>query len=130
MLKKLLSVAMVALLCQVAGLRVASAATHAEKDAAKIERVKAGIAKLGTGRETSVAVKLRDKTKLKGFISEAGADGFVVNNPKTGETRTVSYGDVAQVKGRNNVTGSEIAITIAVVSAIILIGIIVALSAS
>jgi hypothetical protein len=36
--------------------------------------VKEGIHKLGTGLDARIEVKLRDKTKLKGYVSEAGED--------------------------------------------------------
>lgn len=41
-----------------------------EQQARLTEKVRAGVAKLGTGQDAHIAVKLRDKTKLKGYISE------------------------------------------------------------
>ena len=55
-------------------------------------------------------VKLRDKTKLKGYISGASAETFSVTDLKTGATATVAYPDVTRVRGHNLSTGATIAI--------------------
>ncbi|MEJ7849572.1 MAG: hypothetical protein WKF92_15930 [Pyrinomonadaceae bacterium] len=49
-----------------------SATVFAEtpKEAKHAEKVKVNITKLGTGKDARVEVKLRDKTKLKGYVSE------------------------------------------------------------
>ena len=49
------------------------------------EKVKAGIGKLGTGTDARIEVKLRDKTKLKGYVSESVEDSFVIVDEKTGK---------------------------------------------
>ena len=79
------------------------------------EKVKAGIGKLGTGTDARIEVKLRDKTKLKGYISEAGEDSFVVVDEKTGAASTVAYSQVKQVKGNNLSTAAKIAIGVGVI---------------
>lgn len=56
------------------------------------------ILKLGIGERARVEVKLRDDSKLKGYISAAGADTFTVTDTKTGASNVVAYNDVAQVK--------------------------------
>jgi hypothetical protein len=60
-------------------------------------------------------VKLRDKTKLKGYVSEAGQDSFVIVNEKTSATSTVSYEQVKQVKGNNLSTAAEIALGVGII---------------
>ena len=74
-----------------------SARAQVANDAAA-EKARAGVMKAGTGREARVEVRLRDETKLKGYVSEAGADSFTVTDAKTGAARAVAYTDVAQVK--------------------------------
>ena len=117
MLKKILSLALAGSLMAAASARPVSAValSKAEKEAQFAEKVKAGIAQLGTGTEARVEVKLRDKTKLKGYISEAGADQFTVVDAKTGTATIVAYPHVKQVTGNNLSTGAKIAIGIAVV---------------
>lgn len=115
MFKKILSLALVGLLLNVAGVSVAYARSKEEKEARFAEKVKAGIGKLGTGAEARIEVKLRDKTKLKGYVSEAGQDSFVVVDGKTGASSTVTYSQVKQVKGNNLSKGAEIAIGVGVI---------------
>lgn len=125
MLKKILSLALAGFLMEVASVQPVAAVTltKAEKEAQFVEKVKAGITQLGTGTEARVEVKLRDKTKLKGYISEASAEQFTVVDAKTGMATIVAYPQVKQVKGNNLSKGAKIAIGIG----IILLPIIVAL---
>jgi len=85
MFKKILSFVLVVLLLNVIGVSSAYAGSKEEKDARSTERVKEGIGKLGTGKKARVEVKLRNKTKLKGYVSEANAENFTVidgGNPR------------------------------------------------
>ncbi len=61
-------------------------------------KIRAAVQKLGIGRDARVEVKLRDKTKLKGYISAAEQDSFTLTDSKTGSTQAVSYAEVDQVK--------------------------------
>ena len=74
------------------------------------ERVKESILKLGTGPDARVEVKLRDKTKLNGYVFEAGDESFVIVEGKDQIATTVVYSQVKQVKGNNLSTGAKIAI--------------------
>jgi len=85
------------------------------------EKVKAGIAKLGTGPDARIEVNLRDKTKLKGYISEADDEGFVVVDDKTGTSTKVPYPQVKKAKGKNNLSGEKIAIGIAIAAFVVLL---------
>ena len=114
MLKKILSLVLVGFLLNVTGVSVANARSK-EKETRFAEKVKEGISKLGTGAEARIEVKLRDKTKLRGYISEAGEDSFVVVDEKTGATSTVTYSQVKQVKGHNLSKAAEIAIGVGVI---------------
>jgi hypothetical protein len=99
-----------------------AAGTNPEKEAKFAEKVKAGIAKLGTGTEARVEVKLKDKRKLKGYVSEAGTDSFTIVDEKTGEATKVAYSNAKQVKGNNLSKGVGVAIAIGIlVVAIILV---------
>jgi hypothetical protein len=99
----------------------ASARAKPDKQTRLTEKVRAGILKLGTGKDSLVAVKLRDKKVLVGYISEAKDESFVVSDPKTATDSTVAYADVAQVKGHNLGTGAKIGIGIAIGAGIALI---------
>jgi hypothetical protein len=129
MFKKFLSLALITLVINLACGASAFASTNSEKEARLIEKVKSSITKLGTGTDARVEVKLRDKTKLKGYISEIGEDYFVVTDAKTGTATTVAYPQVKQVKGNNLSTGAKIAIGVGVViGVLLLIGLIGAMS--
>ncbi|MFN0083999.1 MAG: hypothetical protein ACKVX9_01295 [Blastocatellia bacterium] len=89
----------------------ALAKSKMEKEAARIAKVKAGVAKLGVGEDARIAVKLRDKTKLAGYVSQIGEASFVITDLKTGENTEVPYPNVTQAKGKNLSTGAIIAIS-------------------
>jgi hypothetical protein len=98
-----------------------------EDEAKFTAKVKAKIAKLGTGSDAKIEIKLRDKTKLKGYISEINDDSFAITDSKTGAVTKVEYSQVKQVKGNNLSTGVKIAIGIGIgIGALILIALIAA----
>lgn len=68
------------------------------------DKLRTEIRKLGTGPETRVRVKLKDGTKIEGFVAEANHAEFVVENIKTGVRTAVPYPAVKQVRG-NNLSG-------------------------
>ena len=121
MFKKLLSISLVALLINLAGATPAYAASKEEKQARFAEKIKANLLKLGTGEPARVKVKLRDQTKLEGYVSEAGEETFTVTNRKTGVATTVAYPQVKSVQGNNLSTGAKIAIGVRVAAAVIFI---------
>lgn len=119
---RILAIALTGLLiCALVSVPTASARARPDKQTRLTEKVKAGIFKLGTGKDSLVAVKLRDKKVLVGYISEAKDDTFVVSDPKTGTDSPVAYADVTQVKGHNLGTGAKIGIGIAIGAGIALI---------
>ena len=121
MLKKLVSLFLVVLLINLAGMTTVYAASKEEKQLRFAEKVKTNVLKLGTGEAAHVKVKLRDKTKLEGYISNAGEDTFTVTNPKTGMATTVAYPDVKSVQGNNLSTGAKIAIGVGIAATILFI---------
>jgi len=64
------------------------------------ERARAVVSKVGVGEKARVEVSLPDRTKVKGYVSQAGADSFTVTDAKTGAARTFAYSEVEQVKKR------------------------------
>src|SRR5581483_1132452 len=108
MFRKSLCVLLDAVLVSVLTTQPAQAASRAEKQAAFAEKIKAGIAKLGVGTDARVEVRLRDNTKLKGYVSEISGDNFVVTDLKNGKAARVAYPDVRGGKGNNMSTGAVI----------------------
>lgn len=124
MFKRILSVALVAALLSVAGpvsVRAAGSKSKAEKEAVFVKKLKEGVAKVGTGTEARIEVKLKDKTKLKGYVSEVGDEGFSVVDSKTGTSTHVAYPQVQKVKGHNLSTGAKVAIGLGAVVAVLVI---------
>lgn len=115
MLKRLLAIAIVGILTHtLSQARPVFAETKEDKQAKLAEQVRAGIAKLGTGASSTVEVKLRDKSQVSGFITQADDRGFIVTDQKTGASVPVAYSDVTKVKGHNLSTGAKIGIGIAI----------------
>jgi hypothetical protein len=83
----------------------------------KTAKIKASIIKLGVGKESKVEVKLFNKTKIIGYISEITEDSFTVMNEQENSKTEVPYPQVKQVKGNNFSKG----VTIAIVAGIILV---------
>jgi hypothetical protein len=84
------------------------------------ERVKLGIARLGTAADARVEVRLQGKTKLQGYISEVTEEPFVVIDAKTGVATAAPYPQVKQVKGQNLSTRTRIAIGLALSAAVLI----------
>ena len=121
MFRKLLTLLLVAMVLNLAGVRLAYADSKEEKQARFAEKIKANVLKLGTGESTRVKVKLRDQAKLEGYISNSGTETFTVINRKTGVATTVAYPDVKSVQGNNLSTGAKIAIGVGVAVAVLFI---------
>lgn len=87
-------------------------------------KVKTEIAKLGTGTDAKIKVKLKDGRKIKGYVMEAGENQFVVMNSKTGQAMPVAYSQVGQAKGNNLSKGTIIIIGFAalIVLLVVLLG--------
>lgn len=114
MLKKYLS-------CLVSGLLLVAvvsepAVAHQEgKQAATVETIQIKVAKLGVGEKAKATVTLKDGTKRKGYISQAGEDDFVLRDRKTDAPTTVRYTDVARVEAnKGHSTARNIAIGVSV----------------
>jgi len=106
------------LVISVTGQQPTSASSKPDKDTRFAEKVKASIAQLGTGQSSLVNIKLRDKTRLTGYVSEIADTSFVVTDLKTAGTTTVAYPDVVQVKGNNLSTRTKIIITAAIIAGV------------
>ncbi len=94
-LKKSLAVALTAIFASMSfGFRPTYAQANYDQAALK---ARATVEQLGVGTGAKVEVKLRDTTKLKGYISQIGDDSFTVTDSK-GTSDTVKYSEVVQVK--------------------------------
>lgn len=63
-----------------------------------VQKTRFDIQKLGVNRDKKIEVKLRDNTKVKGYITAVDQDTFTVSDSKTGAVQTLSYAEVSSVK--------------------------------
>ncbi len=117
-MKKIISLTLITLLTQLLFVHSTFAGTKEEKFS---EKMKTEISKIGTGQDAKVKLKLKDGTKIKGYIMEANENQFVVMNTKTGQALPVAYPQVGQAKGNNLSTGVVIVIGVAVLIAVVFI---------
>ncbi len=107
MLKKNLSLVLALVLLQV-GITPSFGASRGDTSEAQVSKVKADIAKRGTGEKATVRVKLRNDRELKGYIADAGEDRFIVTIPKSNESVPVNYSDVVEVKNQSHPLASNV----------------------
>ena len=93
---------------------------HKEKlsKAEEASKIKAQIQKRGTGEKATVKITLRDRTEVKGYISQIDADSFQVTDKKTGMASTLIYGAVDRVRGGGLSRGTKIGIWVGVGAAV------------
>ena len=82
--------------------------------------MKEGVIKLGVGKDSLVKIKLRDKTKIKGYISQINETNFVVVD-EAGNGHIVEYKNTKQIKGNNLHAGVWVAIGVGIGIAIVFI---------
>lgn len=94
----------------------------------KSEKIKAEVERRGAGEKSRVKVRLRDKTEVKGHISQIDATSFQVTEDKTGNVMTLAYADVEKVGGRgmSRNTKTVIIIGVGIAAAGIILGILAA----
>ena len=114
MFKKFLSLTLMFLVVNLSLSALVFAQTNVEKEAKFVAKVKSELAKFGIGRTAIVNVKLKDGTKLKGYVSQINDDDFVLKDSNTGTPTTISYLNTKQVRGNNLSTGAKIAIGIGI----------------
>lgn len=110
MAKRLLSMALAALMGNGVSVVRALAAPSPRAQPDLAAQVKDNLSRLGTGPDARVTVTLRNKTKLSGYVSQADEKQFVVTDPKTGTRTAVPYPEVMKVKGKNAVTGAKVSV--------------------
>lgn len=106
------------LLAAICGSSFVVSAAVPNDDEKQAEKTRAEIRKLGTGPDALIELELRDKTKVKGYVSEANDNDFVVVDPNTKTSTTVAYPQVRKAKGNNLSGGVKIALTLAVVAVV------------
>ncbi|MGH9944923.1 MAG: hypothetical protein ACRD9R_21445 [Pyrinomonadaceae bacterium] len=103
-LKRNLSIALVAsLLWTLLSVPATAQDTPTVKLSPEAEKIKAGVARIGSGLKARVKVRLQDGTKLQGFVEGIGDQSFAVvrtDNGRLGERTVIAYEEVTQLKAK------------------------------
>ncbi len=102
MFDKFLSLAVAGLLTGMMTCVSVSAQSKGGAEPQQADKVKASVTRLGTGKQARVEVKLKNNTKLKGYIGEIAEERFTVVDPKHGTVTPVLYEQVQQIKNANH----------------------------
>ena len=80
-----------------------------------VDKIKTKVAKLGVGDKARATVFLKNGTKLKGYIAQAGESDFVLRDRKTDAPSTITYDDVARIdSNKGHSTARNIAIGVGI----------------
>ncbi|MCU1283789.1 MAG: hypothetical protein JWO13_139 [Acidobacteriales bacterium] len=66
------------------------------------------LGKLGEGTDSLVAVRLKDKSALAGYLAEINKDSFLLVDTKTGAENRVAYSQINRLQGVNLQTGAQV----------------------
>src|SRR6185295_13273064 len=88
-------------------------------------RIKTDIAKRLRDARTSVTVRLRDGSELKGRITQAAENMFTLKQKNN--QRDISYADVTKVKGQGLSKGAKFGILTGIISGAVIIGALISL---
>jgi len=72
------------------------------------------VEKRGLGERSRVKVTLRNKSEVKGYISQIDADTFQLTDRKSGHVSTVAYQDVSRIREGGMSRGTKIAIALGI----------------
>ena len=99
----------------IASMSMPGAAYQSKPEATPVEKVKAKVAKIGVGEKAKATVILKDGTKKKGYIGQAGNDDFVIRDRNTDAPTTISYSEVTKVESnKGHSTARNLAIGIGI----------------
>jgi hypothetical protein len=120
MREKLRSLAVLSLLfCLVCSTSV-RASSNPEEDVKAAAEVKPALAK--PGPDARIEIKLLDKTKLKGYLSELSDDQFMAAEDRAGAVARIAHPQIQKVTGRNHLTRDRVLAIVIVVGLLAVIG--------
>ena len=115
MIKIWVSLMLVYLLIFTAAPVLAGSRPARSKQEESLEQVRTKIARLGIGEKARATIKLKNGTKIKGYIDQTRSDDFVLKDKSTGAPLNILYSDVSKVESnRGHSTARAIAIGAAI----------------
>ncbi len=118
MIRKYLSLVLIGLMLCGVNLHNVSARTRTDN---ALEKIKTDVYRLGIGKKSTVIVKLKDGTKIQGYISQTLEDSFDVIDAKTNQPTTVLYTNVVQIKKQGSSKGVKTLLGVAIVAGIVVL---------
>jgi preprotein translocase subunit SecF len=79
-----------------------------------VEAIKSKVARIGVGAKAKATIRMKNGTKVKGYIAQVQEDDFVIRDRKTDAPTTIRYSDVLKVEeNRGHSTARNVAIGVA-----------------
>lgn len=72
------------------------------------ERLNQLVQELGSGQNALLAVRLKSKVAVAGYVKSSNEDSVVLVNAKNGDESTVYFNDVDRLQGYNLTSGKEV----------------------
>ena len=89
-------------------------AKQTSTQAPTVETIKSKVARIGVGAKAKATIRLKNGTKVKGYIAQVQEDDFVIRDRKTDAPTTIRYVDVLKVEeNRGHSTARNVAIGVA-----------------
>lgn len=98
MLRKVFVLFIICWFCFPAGVIAQTSTQQTAKETKRVEKIRRLIFQSGIGPGNDVEIKLNDKTKVRGYVSEVADDHFVVTDSKTGSTTKLEYSQVDKAR--------------------------------
>ena len=127
MLKTFLLLLIVVLSCGTVS-RVAMAG-QSTSQVPTVEHIKSKVARIGVGAKAKATIRLKNGTKVKGYIAQAGDEDFVMRDRKTDAPTTIRYADVLKVednKGHSTARNIAIGVAVGVGAVLAILGLLIA----
>jgi hypothetical protein len=96
---------------------------------ASVESVRIKIERLGVGENAKATIRLKTGGKIKGYVSQAGEENFVLRDRKTDAPTTIRYADVLKVeenKGHSTARNVGIGVAVGVGAVLAVVGLLIA----
>ncbi len=113
MVRKMLSLLMMSSLLNLSGIAATCILAY-ENNGESVSEVRDAVRNFGTGKDAQLEVRLKNTTKLKGYIKEVRTASFILVYTAAGKSAEIAYSDVKEIKGKNLSTGKKIAIGVGV----------------
>jgi len=110
-------------------LAAATRPTETRQADTQTEQIKIKVAKLGIGAKAKATIRLKDGSKRKGYVAQAGEDDFVIRDRKTDAPTTIRYVEVTKVEeNQGHSTARNLAIGVGIGAGAILLAIAIAIA--